>query len=210
MAGGYRLLVADLGDHLAVMESPNGSEQSGRAIERINRQFPGKPIRYVIPTHHHDDHAGGLRAFIANGAIVVTTRGNEAIFRRMSVAPYGIQPDEQSRVQKPIQFLFVDKRLVLEGGGTRLELIDIGPGPHADEMLIGYVPASRFVFQGDLFNTGVGSPASWGNATTVHFADWLGRNGLAVDSVGGTHSAVRTRAELDASVARVKQTAAKD
>lgn len=207
MAGGYRLLVADLGDHLAVMESPNGSEQSGRAIERITRQFPGKPIRYVIPTHHHDDHAGGLRAFIANGAIVVTTRGNEAIFRRMSVAPYGIQPDEQSRVQKPIQFLFVDKRLVLEGGGTRLELIDIGPSPHANEMLIGYVPASRFVFQGDLYNTGGGSPNTWGNLTTAHFSDWLAQSGLAVDSVGGTHSAVRTRAEMDAAAARVRETA---
>lgn len=208
MAGGYSLLVADLGDHLAVMESPNGSEQSGRAIAKINQQFPGKPIRYVIPTHHHDDHAGGLRAFIANGAIVVTTRGNEAVFRRMSVAPYGIEPDEQSRVQKPIQFAFVDRRMVLEGGGTQLEVIDMGPGPHADEMLIGYVPASRFVFQGDLFNTGGNaSPDSWGNLTTVHFADWLAQSGLAVDSVGGTHSPVRTRSELDAAATRVRQTA---
>lgn len=208
MAGGYRLLVADLGDHLAVMESPNGSEQSGRAIALITKQFPGKPIRYVIPTHHHDDHAGGLRAFIANGAIVVTTRGNEAIFRRMAVAPYGIEPDEQSRLNKPIQFAFVDKRMVLEGGGTRLELIDMGPGPHADEMPIGYVPASRFVFQGDLFNTGGNaSPDSWGNLTTVHFSEWLAQSGLAVDSVGGTHSAVRSRAEMDASAARVRETA---
>lgn len=209
MAGGYRLLVADLGDHLAVMESPNGSEQSGRAIARINQQFPGKPIKYVIPTHHHDDHAGGLRAFIANGAIVVTTRGNEAIFRRMAVAPYGIQPDEQSRVKKPIQFLFVDRKLVLEGGGTRLELIDMGPGPHADEMLIGYVPASRFVFQGDLFNTGGGSPTTWGNLTTAHFSEWLAKSGLAVDSVGGTHSPVRSRAEMDEAAARVRETASR-
>jgi glyoxylase-like metal-dependent hydrolase (beta-lactamase superfamily II) len=209
MAGGYRLLVADLGDHLAVVESPNGSEQSGRAIALINQQFPGKPIRYVVPTHHHDDHAGGLRAFIATGSIVVTTRGNEAVFRRMAAAPYTIEPDEQSRVKKPVQFAFVDKRMVLEGGGTRLELIDVGPSPHADEMLIAYVPASRFVFQGDLFNTGGNASAnSWGNLTTVHFADWLSGSGLAVDSVAGTHSPVRTRAELDGAAARVKQTAA--
>ena len=209
MAGGYRLLVADFGDHLAVMESPNGSEQSGRAIARINEQFPGKPIRYVVPTHHHDDHAGGLRAFIAIGAIVVTTRGNEAIFRRMAVATYGIQPDSQSRVQQPIQFAFVDRRMVLEGGGTRLELIDMGPGPHADEMLIGYVPASRFVFQGDLYNTGGGSPSTWGNLTTAHFSEWLAKSGLAVDSVGGTHSAVRSRSEMDAAAVRVRETAAR-
>ena len=209
MAGGYRLLVADLGDHLAVMESPNGSVQSGRAIELIKKQFPGKPIRYVIPTHHHDDHAGGLRAFIANGAIVITTKGNEQIFRKMATATYGIEPDEQERVKKPIKFKFVDRKRVLEGGGTRLELYDMGPGPHADEMLVAYVPASRFLFQGDLFNTGPNPPDTWGNLTTVHFAEWLSKSGLAVDSIGGTHSAVRTRAELDAAAARVRETAAR-
>jgi glyoxylase-like metal-dependent hydrolase (beta-lactamase superfamily II) len=210
LAGGYRMLVADLGDHLAVMESPNGSEQSGRAIERINKQFPGKPIKYVIPTHHHDDHAGGLRAFVATGAVVVTTRGNAKIFRRMAAAPYTIEPDAQAMQQRKVEFLFVDGKLVLEGGGTRLEIIDIGPSPHADEMLIGYVPASRFVFQGDLYNTGGGSPDTWGNLTTAHFSEWLGKSGLAVDSVGGTHSAVRTRPEMDAAAARVRQTAARD
>jgi glyoxylase-like metal-dependent hydrolase (beta-lactamase superfamily II) len=161
----------------------------------------------VIPTHHHDDHAGGLRAFVASGAIVITTRGNARIFRRMAAAPYTIQPDEQAVQQKPVQFLFVEGKLVLEGGGTRVEIIDLGPSPHANEMLIGYVPASKFVFQGDLFNTGVGDPTTWGNLTTVHFAEWLSKSGLAVDSVGGTHSAVRTRAELDGAAARVKQTA---
>ena len=50
--------------------------------------------------------------------------------------------------------------MVLEGGGTRLEIINVGPSPAADEMLIAYVPASRFVFQGDLFNTGVGDPGT--------------------------------------------------
>jgi glyoxylase-like metal-dependent hydrolase (beta-lactamase superfamily II) len=210
MAGGYRMLVADLGDDLAVVECPNGSEQSGRAIQAINKQFPGKPIKYVVPTHHHDDHAGGLRAFVAAGAVVVTTKGNEAVFRRMAAAPYTIEPDEQAKVKKPIQFAFVDKRMVLEGGGTRLELIDVGPSPHADEMLIAYVPASRFVFQGDLFNTGVGDPSTWGNLTTVQFAEWLSKSGLAVDSVGGTHSAVRSRAELDASAKRVSETAVRE
>ena len=209
MAGGYRLLVADLGDHLAVMESPNGSEQSGRAIALIQQKFPGKPIRYVIPTHHHDDHAGGLRAFIANGAIVITTKGNEQVFRKMATATYGIEPDEQERVKKPIKFEFVDRKRVLEGGGTRIELYDMGPGPHADEMLVAYVPASRFLFQGDLFNTGPNPPDTWGNLTTVHFAEWLSKSGLAVDSIGGTHSPVRTRAELDAAAARVRETAAR-
>lgn len=209
MAGGYRLLVADLGDHLAVMESPNGSVQSGRAIGLIEKQFPGKPIRYVIPTHHHDDHAGGLRAFIASGAIVVTTKGNADLFRQMANATYGIEPDEQARVRKPVQFEFVEKKRVLEGGGTRIELYDIGPSPHADEMLVAYVPASGFIFQGDLFNTGPNAPDTWGNLTTVHFAEWIGKSGLRVDSIGGTHSAVRTRAELDAAAARVRETAAR-
>lgn len=209
VAGGYRLLVADLGDHLAVVESPNGSRACEQAIVRIQQQFGGKPIRYVIPTHHHDDHAGGLRAFVAHGSVVVTTRGNEAVFRRMAEVPYLIEPDEQSRVQKPVRFAFVDKLKVLEGGGTRLEIIDMGPSPHADEMLVAWVPASGFMFQGDLFNTGLGPVETWANRTTVHFAEWIGRSGLKVDSIGGTHSAVRTRADLDAAVRSVQRAAAR-
>ena len=62
------------------------------------------------------------------------------------------------------------------------------------------------MFQGVLFNTGGGSPNVWGNLTTAHFSDWLAKSGLAVDSVGGTHSAVRSRTEMDAAAARVKAT----
>jgi len=39
--------------------------------------LPNKPIKYVVNTHHHFDHAGGLGLFVAEGAIIITHEVNK-------------------------------------------------------------------------------------------------------------------------------------
>ena len=197
-APGYNILVAELADHLVVVDAPNNSTVTERAIATIKRNLPGKPIRYVVPTHHHSDHAGGMRAFIAEGATIVTTPGNAALFRRMAGAnQQTLRPDALSRAPRaPVIETFSGRRVFTDGART-LEVRDIGPSPHAQELLIAYVPGAGIVFQGDLLNAGPdGTSLAAGNTSTEHFAQWLDRSGLEVRTILGVHSPARTREDL--------------
>lgn len=197
-APGYNMLVAELSDHLIVVDAPNNSTVTERAIATIKRNIPGKQIRYVVPTHHHGDHAGGMRAFIAEGATIVTTPGNAALFRRMAASTQRtLSADALSRAPRaPVIETFTGRRVFTDGTRT-LELRDIGPSPHAQELLIAYVPSAGIVFQGDLLNAGGdGTSLVAGNQTTEHFAQWLDQSGLDVRTILGVHSPARTRDEL--------------
>jgi glyoxylase-like metal-dependent hydrolase (beta-lactamase superfamily II) len=196
-APGYNMLVAEIGDHLVVVDAPNNSTVTERAIATIKRNLPGKAIRYVVPTHHHSDHAGGMRAFIAEGATIVTTPGNAALFRRMAaVTSHTLRQDALSRAPRAPNIETFTGRRVFTDGTRSLELRDIGPGPHAQELLVAYVPSAGVVFQGDLLNAGNDGSLQPGNEATAHFAQWLDRSGLDVRTILGVHSPARSREEL--------------
>src|SRR5678816_4820214 len=82
-----RSLVVEFADHLAVIEAAVGSANGERLVDTIQRQWPQKPIRYALFSHHHPHYTDGLRALIAAGATVVTTPGNEAYVRHIAELP---------------------------------------------------------------------------------------------------------------------------
>jgi glyoxylase-like metal-dependent hydrolase (beta-lactamase superfamily II) len=196
-APGYNMLVAEFGDHLVVFDAPNNSTVTERAIATIKRAIPGKPIRYVVPTHHHGDHAGGIRAFVAEGSTIVTTPGNAAFFRRAAASSsHTLRADALSRAPRaPTIETFTGRRVFTDGTRT-VEVRDIGPGPHAQELLIAYIPGAGIVFQGDLLNAGNDGSLVAGNEVTAHFERWLDRSGLDAQTILGVHSPARTRGEL--------------
>ena len=202
--GGYHALVVAFTDHMFVMEAPGGG--SAEIIARVKELAGGKPIRFVAPTHHHDDHAGGMREFIAEGTTIITTPGNRAYFERMGAARRTISPDAQSLRSQPVRVETISsKRRVLTDGTRTVELIDIGPSPHANEMLVAWLPAEGILFQGDLLNLGAGRiyPVS-ANPTTLHFADWVRRSGLQVKTIAGVHMDPGPASQLDEAVAQAR------
>ncbi len=86
-------------DHLVVVEAPDSEEISNAAIELIKKTIPNKPIRYVINTHTHFDHSGGLRTYAAEGAIVVTHVDNIPYYQQVWANPRTIHPDRLAKSQ---------------------------------------------------------------------------------------------------------------
>jgi glyoxylase-like metal-dependent hydrolase (beta-lactamase superfamily II) len=159
---------------------------------------PGKPVRYIVPTHHHDDHTGGLRTYIAEGITVLTTPGNRAYVERMARSRRTLDPDLQSERQASLKLEITrERKTVLSDGEQTLEIIDIGPGPHADEMLVAWLPREKLVFQGDMLNRPADGRPRAGNLTTRHFADWLQASGLPVERIAGVHGPVATMRDLE-------------
>lgn len=201
-AGGYNVLVVGFKDHVFVMEAPNGDGTSRQAIAEVKRLFPGKPIKYVAVTHHHDDHAGGIRTYIAEGATIIGLPGERTFFEKVTKSVFTIDPDSLTLNPQPLKWESItgSKRTITDGV-TTVELIDIGPGGHTDEMLVAYIPDQRMIFQGDLLNRPANGDPPTINATTVHFAKWLESKKFPVERVIGVHGPPSTIEELQKGVA---------
>ncbi len=201
-AGGYNALVVGFKDYVFVMEAPNGDAVSRAAIEQIKKLFPEKPIRYVAVTHHHDDHAGGIRTYVAEGATVIAAPGEKTFFEKVVKAKFTIDPDTLTRNPQPLKLepLEGGKR-ILTDGTTTVEIYDIGAGPHTEEMLVAYLPNEKIIFQGDLLNRPANGDYPIANDTTAHFAKWLEAKKLAVERIVAVHGTVSTMDELRKAVA---------
>jgi glyoxylase-like metal-dependent hydrolase (beta-lactamase superfamily II) len=196
---GSNSLVVEFNDHLLVIEPYAGGRGPKPTIDKARQMFPGKPIKYVVVTHHHDDHSGGLRSYIAEGITVVTTPANQQYFETMAASDFTINRDDQTKNKRKPVFEFVrnGKRVFTDGRQT-VEIIDIGPSPHADEMLIAYLPKEKLAFQGDLVNlpnSGKYMPTTI-IETTVHFFDSIKRLGLDVDRIAAVHGPTTTLDDL--------------
>jgi glyoxylase-like metal-dependent hydrolase (beta-lactamase superfamily II) len=201
-AGGYNVLAVGFKDHVFVMEAPGGDGVSRQAIAEIKKLYPGKPIKYIAVTHHHDDHAGGIRTYIAEGITLLAMPGEKAFFEKVTKSRFTIDPDALTLNPQPLKVeLIKEGKRTLTDGTATVELIDIGPGGHTDEMLVAYLPAEKLIFQGDLLNRpGNGDPATI-NDSTIHFANWLEASKLPIDRIIGVHGPPSTLDELRKGVA---------
>lgn len=168
---------------------PGASSVSEEFIRKIRETVPGKPIRYLAVTHAHGDHAGGARAFIAEGATLLTTPGNRGYFERMASAPHTVAPDRLAREPRPLKLETFTGRRVLTDGARTVELIDVGPNPHTAEGVVVFLPRERILYQGDLFYFDGEASFPPRNRRTVmpFFARWLVRRGLAPERIYGAH-----------------------
>jgi glyoxylase-like metal-dependent hydrolase (beta-lactamase superfamily II) len=184
-------LAVEFRDYVVAVEAPGTSAGADAVIKRIKETIPNKPIRYVGVTHHHGDHIGGLRSFIAEGATVVTTANNRRTIEAMAAAP---QKDRLARSPRKVEFALLEKgRRVFTDGNQTVELIDIGPNPHAREMVVAWLPKQKIVFQGDLFGL-PNNDAPFGppQAGTLSFAQQLKEKGLDPERIASVHGKTAT------------------
>jgi glyoxylase-like metal-dependent hydrolase (beta-lactamase superfamily II) len=183
-------LVVEFDTYVLVVEPYAGGRGPKPTINKAREMFPSKPIKYVVVTHYHDDHSGGLRSYIANDVTVVTTPANQKFFERMAASTFTMLADDQTRAPRKPVFEFVrDHKRVFTDGRQTVEVIDIGPSPHAEEMLVAYLPKEKLIFQGDLVNLPFGGKymPTTVNDTTLHFFDAVNKLGLQVERVAAVH-----------------------
>ncbi|HEX7317981.1 MAG TPA: MBL fold metallo-hydrolase [Pyrinomonadaceae bacterium] len=200
---GANSLVVEFDTYVLVVEPYAGGRGPKPTINKAREMFPNKPVKYVVVTHYHDDHSGGVRSYVAGGVTLVTTPANQKYFERMAASSFTLFPDDQTRTPRKPLFEFVNggKRTFTDGKQT-LEIIDIGPSPHAHEMLVAYLPKEKLVFQGDLVNlpnSGKYLPTTV-NDSTVHFLDWITKSGLDIQRIAAVHGPSTTLEDLRAAV----------
>jgi glyoxylase-like metal-dependent hydrolase (beta-lactamase superfamily II) len=142
----------EFNDHLVIIEAPGNDARSEAAIAEAERTVPNKPIRYVINSHSHFDHAGGLRGFVAEGVTVMTHELNKPYYERIFRNPHTLNPDRLASANRtPVIETVKDFRLLTDGT-RRLELHHVRGNLHDPGMLMVYLPAEKMLIQADAFN----------------------------------------------------------
>ena len=192
----HNSLLVTFPDHSLLVEAPLSDDRTQAVMAKIKEIAPGKPVRYVVMTHYHFDHSGGLRGWIAQGATIVTTAGNKAFVEQMAAAKHSIVPDALSRAPRPaVVETFTGKR-VFTGGDRTVELYDVGPNPHVAEMTAAYLPKEKMLFVADLFSIPAEGPIAPAGANTRQFAEKIQALGLQVEKIAPAHGRIGTIEEL--------------
>ena len=149
ITGGYVALAVDMGDHIVVLEGPQSEARALAVINAAKQAIPNKPIRFVVNTHAHFDHASGLAPFVAEGATVLTHENNKAFIERALAASRRLVGDNlaKSNVKRNVEG--VGERRVLRGGNRTIELHHVQNLQHSDGMLIAYLPNEKILFTAD-------------------------------------------------------------
>lgn len=135
-----------------VAQGPSASWLSERFLELIRETLPDKPVRHVVLTHHHQDHAGGVRAFVAEGSSVLASPPTAAVVRRAMGAPHSLAPDRLAREGGELDLEVVRERRTITDGHRVVEVIDVGPNPHTEHMLVLRLPEEGIWFVSDLLD----------------------------------------------------------
>jgi len=191
ITGAYNALAVEFADYALIFEPGPQSEARAQAIiAETKRVIPNKPIKYGVISHHHFDHTSGLAAVVAEGITIVTPQVNKAFLDRVS-APRTLAPDSLSKSgRKPIIEGFTGDRRVFQDATRTFEVHVIKGLPHADGLVVGYLPKERLLVYADMFNlppanTPVPDPPVVG---TIVFLENLERLKLDVDRILSVHS----------------------
>ncbi len=157
-----RCLLIEFKDHCVVWESGGSSAVAERILRTAESLCPGKPVRYLVMSHHHRISASGLRPYVQRGIRLLGTPGNRDYLQDLATRPYRLEPDAQAGAPQPLHFTGLEGRHVLADGDQEIEIIPFATSTHTDEYLLLHLPRLRTVAVGDLLYL----PAGAGSAPT--------------------------------------------
>jgi len=172
-AGNTYAMFVEMDDHVIAVGGTAGIPDRIKALRKVIRD---KPIKYGVMTHHHNDHVLGVPAYQAEDAVVLTVKQHEAVMRAAAT-------DADS-----LKLQFVEDKYVFDDDSRKLEIIDIGPTPHAEHLLVAYLPEEGILFEADHFANPTDGRMQPAQETTKSLARAIDKLGLDVKIIVGAHS----------------------
>jgi glyoxylase-like metal-dependent hydrolase (beta-lactamase superfamily II) len=171
--GTHNSMLVEFRDFVAVVDAPQNEERSLAVIAEAQRLAPNKPIQYVVNTHHHFDHIGGLRTYLAMGTTIVTHESNKDYYLDIMFHPGGweLKPDLLAKYQpmymisrRPAPIDTVGKKYAISDGVREMQVLQVQDmayglgdpsyrqGTHSADMLMVYLPKEKILFNADLYS----------------------------------------------------------
>ena len=195
----HHSVLVEFPEYTVLVEAPQHDTRTLAAIERARELVSDKPLRYAVNTHHHFDHSGGIRAAVAEGLTVITHETNRALFEELASRSHTIMADHlaQQPAELMLETVAGDDTLELGEGRRVMQIFRMGNNPHADGVLLVYLPAERMLIQSDMFIPGVGGPFA---ETAAVLLQAIRDRSLRVDQLVPIHGAVLPLSDLEEAV----------
>ena len=188
----HNSVAVEFKDYVAVVEAPLDEQRNLAVIEKIVELIPKKPIRFLVNTHQHFDHIGGLRTYMHIGATIITHWKNMAFYQRdvLNYAPRTVDPDIMSlapptEVAEGYQYEAVRENYVLSDGTRSMHMSYVQPLAHVEGMLMVWLPKERIVIEADLFNPSEDTAATAENRRLYAHVRRLGLDAMTIVPIHG-------------------------
>ena len=187
--GTHHSVVIEQKDHVVVVEAPLNEERSLAVINKVKETIPNKPIKYLVNTHAHFDHSGGLRSYVDAGITIVTHQTNQGYYQKVWNAQHTINPDQLSASKKVAKFETFKDKHVLTDGARKIEIYPIAGSSHNDAFALVYLPAEKILVEADAYTPlaqGATPPTSV-NPYSVNLFENIQKLKLDVDQIAALH-----------------------
>ena len=149
--GSHHSLAIEMADHIVVVDTPLNEARASAVLAKAKELIPNKPVRYVVTSHHHWDHLGGIRTAMDEGATIVTHQSNKAFLERVAKTPHTLVPDKLASSKKAVKIQTVGDDYKLTDGKRVIELHRLQGYEHTGDMMIVYLPAEKILGEPDAF-----------------------------------------------------------
>jgi glyoxylase-like metal-dependent hydrolase (beta-lactamase superfamily II) len=194
--GSHNSVVVEFENYIAVVEAPLDEKRNLAVIDEIVKLIPDKPIRFLVNTHQHHDHIGGLRTYMHVGATIITHWKNYEFYTRdvLNYTPRTLAADMLSlwpptELAEGYQYETVRENYVLSDGSRNMEISYVHPLGHVEGMLVAYLPQEKILIEADLFDAplpGEAMPTTAGPASSSLY-NHVQRLALEVDTIVPIH-----------------------
>jgi glyoxylase-like metal-dependent hydrolase (beta-lactamase superfamily II) len=190
-------LIVAMKDYLVIFDAPYGEQQSRWVIDAAKAKYPGKPIKYLVLTHHHMDHTGGMRTFVAEGATIVVPAPDKAYFEMDVAAPRTVVPDDLQKKPTAANIVEVKDQMSLKDDTDEIRIYNI-TNPHVQGMFIGHVAKGNVLYVTDLISP---RGAIERSAATVAVGEAVRKFGISGAVIAGGHGTTAKQADIAAALA---------
>jgi glyoxylase-like metal-dependent hydrolase (beta-lactamase superfamily II) len=149
--GSHHSVVVEYPTYITVIEGPLNEDRSLAVIAEAKKLVPNKPIKYLVNTHNHFDHAGGIRTYVAEGATIITNAMNKPYYEQTFKMPRTMAPDKLSQNPKKATFVTVKDKYVLADGGREIDIVHVENDNHNEGILMVYIPKEKVLVEADDF-----------------------------------------------------------
>jgi glyoxylase-like metal-dependent hydrolase (beta-lactamase superfamily II) len=185
----HNSVAVEFRDFVTVVEAPLDEERSLAVIEEVVKLVPGKPIRFLVNTHDHFDHLGGIRTYLHIGATIITHKRNRTFYEDeiLNYVPRTLKPDmvtlyQPTEIREGYIMEAVSENYVVSDGTRNLHISYVQPLAHVEGMLMAYLPKEKIAIEADLYSPGVVD-----RAANVSFYNHVKRLALEVDTIAPIH-----------------------